>query len=60
MSSNNLKTSTDTNLKTVLKKVSNLIKLKMRKRNLKNKKLHLKVSANFSRKFWEIKSRKFK
>lgn len=57
---NNLKTLMDINLKTAPKKVSNSTKLKMRKRNSKNKKLLSKVFANSSRKFWETKSRRFK
>lgn len=57
---NNLKTFMDINLKTAPKKVSNSTKLKMRKRNSKNKKLLSKVFANSSRKFWETKSRRFK
>jgi len=57
---NNLKTSMDTSLKTVQKKVLNLIKLRTRKKNSKNKNLHSKDFANFSKKFWEIRSKKSK
>lgn len=49
-----------TNLKTAPKKALNSITLKMRRKDLKSKKLHLKAFASFSRKSLEIKSKKYK
>lgn len=60
MSSNNLKILMVIKSKTVLKKESNLIRLKMKRRNSKNKNLPLKDFANSVKKFWETKLRKFK
>jgi hypothetical protein len=37
-----------------------LITLKMKRNASRNKKLLLKVSANYANKYWEIKSRKYK
>jgi hypothetical protein len=50
----------DTNLKTAPKKDSNLTTLKMRRKKSKSKKLLLKDSANYAKKFLETKLRKFK
>lgn len=60
MSSNNLKILMVIKSKIVLKKELNLIRLKMKRRNSKNKNLPLKDSANSVKKFWEIRLRKFK
>jgi hypothetical protein len=49
-----------TSSKTAPKKASNSTTLKTRRRDLRSKKLHSKGFASFSRKYWEIKLRKFK
>jgi hypothetical protein len=50
----------DTNLKIAPKKDFNSIIVKMKRRGLRNKKLLSRAFANFSRKFWVTKLRKFK
>lgn len=58
--SNNSRTSMDTNLETPQKKDSNSIKLKKKRKNLKNKKLHSKDFATFANKSSLTRSKKFK
>jgi hypothetical protein len=50
----------DINLRMPPKKDSNSITLKMKRKRLKNKKLHSKDFASSANKFWEIKLKKFK
>ena len=50
----------DTNLEILQKRDSNLTKLKMKRKNLNNKKLHSKDSANYAKKFSMTRSKKFK
>jgi len=50
----------ETNSKIAPRKDLILTKLKIKKRRLRSKRLHLKVSANFAKKFWEIKLKRYK
>lgn len=58
--SNNSKILKDINSETPPKKDSNSTKVKMKRKNYKNKKLHLKDFANYANKFLVIKLKKFK
>ncbi len=57
---NNSKILKDINSETPPKKDSNSTKVKMKRKNYKNKKLHLKDFVNYANKFLLIKLKKFK
>ncbi len=58
--SNNSRITMDTSSETLLKKDLISIKPKMKRKNLKNKRPHLKDFANSAKKFSQKKSKKFK